>query len=140
MARQTTTNSVINEHKRQKCYKYHLIFTQHKHTIKNTKMSGKIIKFAPRQVAVTMQTGGSAPTRSFAAGGVRYGKFSFRVCWAQQTRYLGAFLDDRELLDRYHVTEEELGTLKTFAPFGTLTGSDDIIYILERIRRSRRRW
>ena len=51
-----------------------------------------------------------------------------------------AFLNDRELLDRYHVTEEELGALKTFAPFGTLTGTDDIIYILERIRRSRRRW
>ena len=51
-----------------------------------------------------------------------------------------AFLNDRELIDRYHITEEELRTLKTFAPFGTLTGSDDIIYILERVRRSRRRW
>ena len=51
-----------------------------------------------------------------------------------------AFLADQELLDRYHVTDEELGTLKTFAPFGTLTGTDDMIYILERIRRSRRRW
>ena len=51
-----------------------------------------------------------------------------------------AFLNDRELLNRYRVTEEEIGALKTFAPFGNLTGSDDIIYILERVRRSRRRW
>jgi len=51
-----------------------------------------------------------------------------------------AFLLNKELLDRYHVTAEEIDSLKTFAPFGTLTGSDDIIYILERIRRSRRRW
>jgi hypothetical protein len=51
-----------------------------------------------------------------------------------------AFLNDKELLNRYHVTAEEIDSLKTFAPFGTLTGSDDIIYILERIRRSRRRW
>lgn len=50
------------------------------------------------------------------------------------------FLNDRELLARYRVTDEEIGMLKTFAPFGTLSGSQDIIFILERIRRSRRHW
>jgi hypothetical protein len=50
------------------------------------------------------------------------------------------FLNDTALLNRYRVTDEELGILKTFAPFGTLNGSDDIIFILERIRRSRKRW
>lgn len=50
------------------------------------------------------------------------------------------FLNDTALLGRYRVTAEEIEILKTFAPFGTLTGSEDIIFILERVRRSRRRW
>ena len=50
------------------------------------------------------------------------------------------FLNDSALLGRYRVTDEEIEILKTFAPFGTLTGSEDIIFILERVRRSRRRW
>jgi len=50
------------------------------------------------------------------------------------------FLNDTVLHSRYRVTEEEIETLKTFAPFGSLTGSQDIIFILERIRRSRKRW
>jgi hypothetical protein len=50
------------------------------------------------------------------------------------------FLNDAPLLARYRVTDEEIEILKTFAPFGTLTGNEDIIFILERIRRSRRHW
>jgi hypothetical protein len=50
------------------------------------------------------------------------------------------FLNDTALLGRYRVTAEEIEILKTFAPFGTLSGSEDIIFILERVRRSRRRW
>jgi hypothetical protein len=50
------------------------------------------------------------------------------------------FLTDTPLLARHRVTDEEIAILKTFAPFGTLTGSEDIIFILERVRRSRRRW
>jgi len=50
------------------------------------------------------------------------------------------FLNDTALLGRYRVTDEEIEILKTFAPFGSLTGSEDIIFILERVRRSRRRW
>ncbi len=50
------------------------------------------------------------------------------------------FLNDTALLAKFHVTDEEIATLKTFAPFGTLKGSEDIIFILERIRRSRERW
>ena len=50
------------------------------------------------------------------------------------------FLHDTPLLSRHRVTDEEIDMLKTFAPFGQLTGSEDIIFILERIRRSRKRW
>ena len=50
------------------------------------------------------------------------------------------FLNDTALLSRYRVTPEEIETLKTFAPFGSLSGSEDIIFILERVRRSRKRW
>jgi hypothetical protein len=50
------------------------------------------------------------------------------------------FLNDVELLARHRVTEDEIETLKTFAPFGTLTGTDDIVFILERLRRLRKHW
>jgi len=50
------------------------------------------------------------------------------------------FLGNTPLLARHRVTEDEIETLKTFAPFGSLTGPEDIIFILERIRRSRKRW
>ena len=50
------------------------------------------------------------------------------------------FLRDRELLARNFVTAEELETLKTCAPFGTLSNTDDILFILNTIRRSRRRF
>src|SRR5579864_7590687 len=50
------------------------------------------------------------------------------------------FLNDSALLARYRVTDEEIEVLKTFAPFGSITGSEDIIFILERVRRSRKRW
>jgi len=50
------------------------------------------------------------------------------------------FLKDSALLARFRVTDEEIEILKTFAPFGTLSGSEDILFILERIRRSRQRW
>jgi hypothetical protein len=62
-----------------------------------------------------------------------FGQRSRREIWQD-------FLSDTALLARYRVTDEEIEILKTFAPFGTLTGSEDIIFILERIRRSRRRW
>jgi hypothetical protein len=51
-----------------------------------------------------------------------------------------SFLNDAALLAKFRVTDEELEILKTFAPFGTLSGSEDILFILERIRRSRSRW
>lgn len=50
------------------------------------------------------------------------------------------FLNDTALLAKFRVTDEEIAILKTFAPFGTLSGSEDILFILEQIRRSRRRW
>jgi hypothetical protein len=50
------------------------------------------------------------------------------------------FLNDSALLARHRVTDDEIEMLKTFAPFGTLSGSEDIIFILERVRRSRKRW
>jgi len=50
------------------------------------------------------------------------------------------FLNDVALLAKFQVTDEEIEILKTFAPFGTLSGSEDILFILERIRRSRSRW
>jgi len=50
------------------------------------------------------------------------------------------FLNDAALLAKFQVTDEEIEILKTFAPFGTLSGSEDILFILERIRRSRSRW
>jgi len=50
------------------------------------------------------------------------------------------FLNDSALLARYRVTDEEIEVLKTFAPFGSISGSEDIIFILERVRRSRKRW
>lgn len=62
-----------------------------------------------------------------------FGQRSRREVWED-------FLNDTALLGRHRVTDEEIAILKTFAPFGTLTGSEDIIFILERIRRSRRRW
>ena len=62
-----------------------------------------------------------------------FGQRSRREVWED-------FLNDTALLARHRVTDEEIAILKTFAPFGTLTGSGDIIFILERIRRSRIRW
>jgi hypothetical protein len=62
-----------------------------------------------------------------------FGQRSRREIWED-------FLNDTALLARYRVTDDEIETLKTFAPFGTLSGSEDIIFILERIRRSRKRW
>jgi hypothetical protein len=62
-----------------------------------------------------------------------FGQRSRREIWED-------FLNDAPLLARYRVTAEEIETLKTFAPFGTLSGSEDIIFILERIRRSRKHW
>ncbi len=49
------------------------------------------------------------------------------------------FLGDSVLLAKFHVTDDEIAILKTFAPFGTLSGSEDILFILDRIRRSRKR-
>jgi len=62
-----------------------------------------------------------------------FGQRSRREIWED-------FLNDSALLSRYRVTAEEIETLKTFAPFGSLSGSEDIIFILERVRRSRKRW
>jgi hypothetical protein len=50
------------------------------------------------------------------------------------------FLNDTTLLAKFQVTDDEIAILRTFAPFGTLSGSEDILFILERIRRSRSRW
>src|ERR1700683_3651442 len=103
-------------------------------------MSTKVVQFAPwlwrsqTGQEVRPQAESSHKEEPFMASSISQpvGR-SRREIWE-------AFLNDKELLDRYHVTAEEIDSLKTFAPFGTLTGSDDIIYILERIRRSRRRW
>jgi hypothetical protein len=62
-----------------------------------------------------------------------FGQRSRREIWE-------GFLNDAVLLEKFKVTEEEIEILKTFAPFGTLSGSEDILFILERIRRSRSRW
>lgn len=44
------------------------------------------------------------------------------------------FLADTELHEKHSVTAEEIAALGSFAPFGMLTGSDDILFILDRIR------
>jgi hypothetical protein len=62
-----------------------------------------------------------------------FGQRSRREIWED-------FLSDTALLARHRVTDDEIEMLKTFAPFGTLSGNEDIIFILERIRRSRKRW
>ena len=47
------------------------------------------------------------------------------------------FLGDSELLKKNHVTDEELEILKDFSPLGVLTGSGDILFILDKIRWAR---
>jgi hypothetical protein len=48
------------------------------------------------------------------------------------------FLADTELLEKHSISAEEIAALRSFAPFGMLTGSDDILFILDRIRLARR--
>ena len=45
------------------------------------------------------------------------------------------FLSDPEMLSRYRVTDAEIDALKTFAPFGAIKSIEDIVFILQRIRR-----
>jgi len=47
------------------------------------------------------------------------------------------FLGDTELLKNNQVTDEELEILKDFSPLGVLTGSGDLLFILEKIRWAR---
>jgi hypothetical protein len=103
-------------------------------------MSGKVIKFAPYKLRSQAEHEVLAESEiSNKEEPIMPRLFSESVAPSRRDVW-EAFLNDQELLDRYRVTEQEIDTLKTLAPFGTLTCSDDIIYILERIRRSRRRW
>jgi len=47
------------------------------------------------------------------------------------------FLNDGELLKRNRVTDEELEILGDFSPLGVLTGSGDLLFILDKIRWAR---
>ncbi len=47
------------------------------------------------------------------------------------------FLGDTELHRRNRITAEELEILKDFSPLGVLTGSGDILFILDTIRWAR---
>jgi hypothetical protein len=47
------------------------------------------------------------------------------------------FLGDTKLLKHNQVTAEELEILKDFSPLGVLTGSGDLLFILEKIRWAR---
>lgn len=47
------------------------------------------------------------------------------------------FLSDTELLEKNHVTPAEMEILKDFSPLGVLTGSGDILFILDTIRWAR---
>ena len=47
------------------------------------------------------------------------------------------FLGDKALLKRNGVTAEEVTILKDFSPLGVLTGSADLLFILETIRWAR---
>ena len=49
------------------------------------------------------------------------------------------FVNDQELLDTYRVTQDEIDTLRTFAPFGQLDSVKDILFVLNRIRNGPRR-
>jgi hypothetical protein len=47
------------------------------------------------------------------------------------------FFSDSEVLERNHVTEEELEILRDFSPLGVVTCTGDILFILETIRWAR---
>jgi hypothetical protein len=47
------------------------------------------------------------------------------------------FLGDTNLLKKNRVTGEELEILQDFSPLGVLTGSGDLLFILEKIRWAR---
>ena len=47
------------------------------------------------------------------------------------------FFSDTELLERNHVTAEELEILRDFSPLGVVTCNGDILFILETIRWAR---
>jgi len=58
---------------------------------------------------------------------------------ASQRNLWEEFLADTKLQQEHHVTEDELEMLKTLAPLGMLTGSGDILFILNKIRWARLR-
>jgi hypothetical protein len=47
------------------------------------------------------------------------------------------FLGDGALLKKNQVTDEELEILQDFSPLGVLTGSGDLLFILDKIRWAR---
>jgi len=47
------------------------------------------------------------------------------------------FVSDTELLKKNRVTAEELEILQDFSPLGVLTGSGDLLFILDKIRWAR---
>jgi hypothetical protein len=49
------------------------------------------------------------------------------------------FLNDTKLHEEHHITADEIEMLKTFAPLGMLTGTCDILFILNKIRWARLR-
>jgi hypothetical protein len=58
---------------------------------------------------------------------------------ASQDRIWQEFLADTELHEEHHITQDEIEMLKTLAPLGMLTGSGDILFILNKIRWARLR-
>jgi len=56
---------------------------------------------------------------------------SRREVWEQ-------FLRDEELHRKHKITDHEMDLLKTFAPLGSLTGTDDILFVLNKLRFSQR--
>ena len=51
----------------------------------------------------------------------------------------GQFVCDKELLRQHNITDREIEILKTVVPLGTLTGVEDILFVLSKIRFERRR-
>jgi hypothetical protein len=60
-----------------------------------------------------------------------FARRSRRDVWEQ-------FMQDEELHREHNITEHEMDLLKTFAPLGTLTSTDDIMFVLNKLRFARR--
>ena len=63
----------------------------------------------------------------------------FRLRPKSQREVWQEFFADAELLERNHITEEELEILHDFSPLGVVTCAGDILFILSTIRWANRK-